>query len=139
METEVIQNSSQKFRTVVFGASLKAYRYSHRAVKILKINGYDVVPIGLSKGEIDSIPILTGHPQLAEIHTVTMYLNQSRQKEHYDYILSLTPKRIIFNPGAENPEFTKLARAEGVHCENACTLVLLSTDQYEHMPSEGQG
>lgn len=122
------------FKTVVFGASTKAYRYAHRAVKILKINGYDVVPIGANKGNIDGIEILTGYPKVIDVHTISMYLNPMRQSEHYEYLLSLQPQRIIFNPGAENSELSKLAREKGIHCENACTLVLLSIGQYEEMP-----
>ncbi len=126
-----MSGSGKKFKTLVFGASLKPYRYSHRAVKILKINGYEVVPVGRDEGEIDGIKILNGHPEIQGIHTVTMYLNPIHQPEHYDYILSLKPERIIFNPGAENAEFSKLAEEHGILTENACTLVLLSVGQYE--------
>jgi len=108
--------------------------YSHRAVKILNIHGYEVVPLGMKVGEIDGIEILTGKPNVEDIHTITMYVNASRQRESYDYLLGLNPKRIIFNPGAENPEFTRLAREKGIHCENACTLVLLSIGDYSKMP-----
>jgi predicted CoA-binding protein len=123
------------YKTLVLGASLKPYRYSHRAVKILKLNGYEVVPIGLREGEIEGIKILTGQPELENIHTVTLYMNAQRQKAVYDYILSLKPKRIIFNPGAENPELYKLATTNGIYCENACTLVMLSTKDYEQIHS----
>ena len=124
--------SKSSFKTLVFGASLKPYRYSHRAVKILKINGYEVIPIGKHKGEIDGISILTGYPIIEDVHTITMYINPARQSEHYEYLLSLNPKRIIFNPGAENPEFSKLAKEKGIYTENACTLVLLSIRHYEN-------
>lgn len=126
-----MSESDKHFKTLVFGASLKPYRYAHRAVKILKINGYEVVPLGRDEGEIDGIKILTGHPEIKDIHTVTMYLNPIHQPEHYEYILSLKPERIIFNPGAENPEFSKIAEAKGIIVEDACTLVLLSVGQYE--------
>ncbi|WP_235296864.1 CoA-binding protein [Portibacter marinus] len=124
---------NNKYKTLVFGASLKPYRYSHRAVKILKLNGYEVVPLGLRKGEIEGIEVLTGTPEINDIHTITMYVNASRQKEFYDYLLSLKPKRIIFNPGAENIEFFNLANEQGILCENACTLVLLSIGEYENV------
>lgn len=124
----------KNLKTLVFGASLKPYRYSHRAVKILNLHGHEVLPLGMKAGEIDGIEILTGTPEISKIHTVTMYVNASRQVEFYKYLLSLKPKRIIFNPGAENSELTKLARTQGIYCENACTLVLLSIGDYDKMP-----
>ena len=64
------------------------------------------------------------------VDTVTLYLNPKAQQDYYDYILSLKPRRVIFNPGTENSEFRKLAEAHGIQCEEACTLVLLNTNQY---------
>ncbi len=122
---------NQEFKTMVFGASLKPYRYSHRAVKILRLNNYEVVPLGLRKGEIDGVEVLTGQPEIEKVHTISMYVNAGRQVEFYDYLLGLKPERIIFNPGAENPELTKLARSQDIYCEDACTLVLLSIGEYE--------
>lgn len=119
------------YKTLVLGASLKPYRYAHRAVKILKLNGYEVVPLGLQKGQIEGIAVQTGLPEIKGIHTVTLYLNAQRQAEMYQYILSLEPRRIIFNPGAENPELYELATSKGIYCENACTLVMLSTGDYD--------
>lgn len=124
------------FKTMVYGASLKPYRYSHRAIKILRLNDYEVVAIGLREGEIEGVKVLTGQPFIKDIHTVTLYLNAQRQAEIYDYVIGLKPKRIIFNPGAENPEFFKLAALQGIFCENACTLVMLSTGDYENSPTE---
>ncbi len=121
---------NSKFKTLVFGASTKKYRYSYRAVHLLALNGFEAVPVGLSEGEIDGIQILTGHPDIKNIHTISMYVNKERQIEHYGYFLELKPKRIIFNPGTENPELTKLATEKGIKCENSCTLVLLSIGQY---------
>lgn len=124
---------NQDYKTVVFGASLKPYRYAHRAVKILKLNGYPVVPIGLRKGEIEGIEVLTGEPEITGVHTISMYVNAERQVPSYEYLLSLRPKRIIFNPGAENMELERLATEQGIYCENACTLVLLSIGEYERV------
>ena len=86
--------------------------------------------IGIREGTIDNIPIVIGRPEIKNVDTVTLYLNASRQKEYYDYIFKLRPKRIIFNPGAENPELEVQARAKGVKPLNACTLVLLRTGQF---------
>jgi hypothetical protein len=58
-------------------------------------------------------------------------LAPSRQKEYYDYIIELKPKRVIFNPGTENIELAQLLAQANIDWENACTLVLLSTNQYQ--------
>ncbi len=64
------------------------------------------------------------------VDTVTLYLNAKRQEEYYDYIISLKPRRVIFNPGTENFEFEKLLKKNAIYAEIACTLVLLRTCQY---------
>ncbi|MEO5674003.1 MAG: CoA-binding protein [Chitinophagales bacterium] len=116
--------------TVVFGASENPARYANLAVKKLKSFGYSVIPIGLREGKIDGIPIKVGKPEISNVDTITLYLNSSRQKEYYDYILNLKPRRIIFNPGAENEELEKIARENRIETMEACTLVLLSTGQF---------
>ncbi|REJ84881.1 MAG: CoA-binding protein [Bacteroidetes bacterium] len=117
--------------TLVVGASEKTDRYSNRAVRSLRNSGNSVYALGYREGMIADVPILKGRPQFANpVHTITLYLNASRQEELEDYFLSLKPERIIFNPGAENPRLEKRARAEGIICENACTLVMIATGQY---------
>ena len=116
--------------TMVLGATTNRARYSNLAVRQLKAHGHKVIPIGIKEGEIDDIPIIVGKPPVDEVDTVTLYLNAKRQEEYYDYILKLKPKRIIFNPGAENDDLTRLARENGIEPIEACTLVMLSTDQY---------
>lgn len=123
--------NNTNLKTLVFGASTKAHRYAYRAVNILSLHGHDVIPLGLRRGEINGIEILTGRPAINDLHTITMYVNAERQKESYDYLLGLKPSRIIFNPGAENPELFKLASEHGIHGENACTLVMLSIGNYD--------
>jgi predicted CoA-binding protein len=113
-------------RTVVIGASLNPERISHEAVIKLKRKGHDVFAIGLREGEIEGVKIQKGKPDLKDIDTVTLYLNAKRQEEMNDYILNLHPKRIIFNPGAENPELMKKAANLGIEVEEACTLTLLA-------------
>jgi len=120
----------KKKRTLVLGASTNPERTSYLAVKRLRARGYEVVAIGNRAGSIGDVEIGTGKKELDDIDTVTLYLNPQRQQAYYNYILSLHPRRIIFNPGAENEELVELAREKGALPLEACTLVLLSTGQY---------
>lgn len=120
----------EKKKTVVFGASVNPARYSFLAVNKLTTFGHPVVAIGKRKGEIAKVEIETEAKPIENVDTVTLYLNPANQKQYYNYILSLHPKRIIFNPRAENDELIKLANKEGIKTMEACTLVLLSTGQY---------
>jgi predicted CoA-binding protein len=89
-----------------------------------------VVAIGRKQGKVLDVDITTEKKPQDTVDTITLYLNPANQKEYYDYILSLQPKRIIFNPGTENPELYNLAEKNGIQPMEACTLVLLSTGQY---------
>jgi predicted CoA-binding protein len=100
------------------------------AIKKLLSHGHEVKAIGLRNGEVDGVEIEKGKPNFKDIHTILMYINPENQKEYYGYILSLKPKRIIFNPGAENPELEKLAEQNGIVPIEACSLVMLSTGQF---------
>jgi len=117
-------------KTIVLGASENPSRYSFLAVNRLRANGHPVVAIGNKKGQIGDTAIITERPAEAETDTVTLYLNPQLQQQYYDYILSLKPKRVIFNPGTENEELEALAKENGIKPVEACTLVLLSTGQY---------
>ena len=117
-------------KTLVIGASENPARYSNLAVKRLTVNNHSVIALGKRTGHIGSIVIETEKKHFDNIDTVTLYLNAVLQREYYDYILSLHPKRIIFNPGAENEELAALAQKNGIVAQEACTLVLLSTGQY---------
>lgn len=119
-----------KKKTLVIGASLKPDRYSNIAIHRLVKNGHEVVAIGLREGEVAGISITSEAIPYKDIDTVTLYLNASRQAPYYTYLLSLKPKRVIFNPGTENPEFYQLLKQNNIEVEVACTLVLLGTDQY---------
>lgn len=119
-----------KKKTLVLGASTKPDRYSFHAVNMLLEHRHPVVAVGARDGKIQGVDILTGTPDFQDIHTLSLYLSPARQKNVYDYILNLNPKRIIFNPGTENPEFYKMAAINGIEVEEACTLVLLSTNQF---------
>ena len=117
-------------KTLVIGASENPSRYSYLAMNKLKAYGHPVEAIGKRKGSVNEIEIVTGTPPLKDIDTVTLYVNPTNQQPYYDYILSLNPKRIIFNPGTENPEFEALAEEKGIPTIEACTLVMLSTNQF---------
>lgn len=119
-----------KKKTLVLGASGNPSRYSYLALQRLQSLQHPVVALGKRKAIVGNIPIENEKKDWEGIDTVTLYLNALHQKEYYDYILSLKPKRIIFNPGAENDELAKLAKQNNIQPLEACTLVLLSTDQY---------
>src|SRR5215213_3000797 len=111
-------------KTLVLGASQNPARYSYLALKSLSAKNHPVVAIGKSKGKVDDIEIDNEQKPVGGIDTVTLYLNPNNQKKYYDYILSLHPKRIIFNPGTENEELENLAANKGIKTMEACTLVL---------------
>lgn len=116
--------------TLVLGASENPERYSFLAINRLQAAGFPVVAVGKKAGSVNGVAIQTGLPVFNHIDTITLYLNPVHQQQYYSYILSLKPRRIIFNPGAENPELETLAKQQGITPLNACTLVMLSTKQY---------
>ncbi|MEJ7588547.1 MAG: CoA-binding protein [Ferruginibacter sp.] len=120
----------EKKKTLVIGASANPARYSFAAVQRLSARQHPVTALGIRKGTIGNIEIETEKKPIEDIDTITLYLNPSRQKEYYEYMLALNPKRIIFNPGTENDELSMLAEQKGIETMEACTLVLLSTGQY---------
>jgi uncharacterized protein len=119
-----------KKKTLILGASTNPDRYAYKAAHALQRNGHPIVNVGLRAGEVANEPIHTDRPLVPEVDTITMYVGPRNQPEWYDYIFLIMPKRIIFNPGAENEELEELARQKGIETENACTLVLLSIGQY---------
>jgi len=117
-------------KTLVLGASPTPVRYAYKAVKRLLSNGHDVVAIGKSESEIDGVKIVTDMPDISNLHTVTMYLNPLKQEPYLEYIIELSPKRIIFNPGSYNSKLDKLANQAGIEVVEDCTLVMLDTGDY---------
>lgn len=117
-------------KTLVIGASENPSRYSNIAINRLIQLGHPVVAIGLREGEVAGIPFSSEKRQFEEIDTVTLYLGAKHQPDYYDYVVSLNPKRVIFNPGTENPDFYKILKEHDIFAEVACTLVLLGTNQY---------
>jgi len=116
--------------TLILGASLNEMRYSNRAIKKLLEFNIEVLAVGKNKGETHGIKIQNEFPLDVEINTLSIYLNASHQHQYIDSILNLSPNRVIFNPGSENPDLFKFLFSKGIFCENSCTLVLLSTNQY---------
>ena len=117
-------------KTVVLGATPNPARFAYAAVRRLQRDGIETVPVGIRQGEIDGTTILRDQPEIENVHTVTLYLNPERQKAYYDYIFSLQPQRIIYNPGTENGELMRLATERGIENEVACTLVMLASGSY---------
>lgn len=117
-------------KTVVIGASDKADRYSNKATLSLQRHGHEVVPVGIREGMINGLTILKGKPNVENVDTVTLYVGPQNQPEWYDYIISLKPKRVVFNPGTENPEFEKMLAEKNIEAVEACTLVMLSIGNY---------
>ena len=117
-------------KTLVLGASDNPSRYSYLAIQRLRSHGHPVVGIGKKHSRVADVNITTEQELTTGIDTVTLYLNPQHQEQYYDYILSLKPKRIIFNPGAENDGLAQLAKKNNIQPVEACTLVLLATGQY---------
>ncbi len=119
-----------KNTTLVLGASLNPNRYSNIAIKRFLDKNIPVVAVGVKKGTVLGVQIEDEKKDFQNIDNVTLYMNAERQKDFYEYVISLKPRRVIFNPGAENEEFVALLEKNNIRAEIACTLVLLSIDQY---------
>ena len=122
---------------MVIGASLKPQRYSHSAIIRLNAQDIPVIAVGLREGRVGTTDIITFDTAVAQLEilkedtdTVTLYLNPQRQEEYYDFIIDLNPRRVIFNPGTDNPVFAMKLQSKGIFVESACTLVMLATGQY---------
>ena len=121
---------NEKKKTLVLGASDNPARYSFLAIHRLRSHGHPVVALGKKNGVVNDVTIEKEKKDFDYVDTVTLYLNPMHQKQYYEYIMSLKPKRIIFNPGAENDELADMALKNGIQPLEACTLVMLSTHQY---------
>ncbi|MFM9945074.1 MAG: CoA-binding protein [Bacteroidia bacterium] len=118
--------------TVVLGANNNPAKYAYKAVDFLQSINQPVYPVGIQNGEVLGLEILHDfkHLETRDIHTVTLYLNPGNQIHWYKPILNLKPKRVIFNPGTENPEFAEMLEEKGIEVEEVCTLVMVRTGQY---------
>jgi uncharacterized protein len=117
-------------KTLIIGASEDPTRYANMAAQRLRKHDVAFVPLGIKTGTVEGETIVTGKPDLKDIHTVTLYLNPKRQPEYYDYIISLHPQRVIFNPGTENEEFAQRLESKGIEAIEGCTLVMLGTGTF---------
>jgi|SRR6056297_937608 len=117
-------------KVMVLGASPNRQRFSNTCVKSLIRYGYEVFPLGIRDGQIAGRPIRKDKPAERDIHTITMYLNAKNQQEYYDYVLGLRPHRIIFNPGAENPELKEKALKKDIEVVEDCTLIMLNSGYF---------
>ena len=120
-----------KNKYLVLGASIKPNRYSNLCVRRFREHGFEVLAIGNKEGSIGDVEIMTGEPDLKKVHTITIYLSKYNQQGLEDYILSLEPERIIFNPGAANPDFESRCRSKGIQTINGCTLVMISLNELD--------
>lgn len=117
-------------KTLILGATPNPDRYAYKAAHMLTRHGFPIVNVGIKKGEVAGVTILNGQPAMQDIHTVTLYIGPEKQEDYQQYVLSLQPRRVIFNPGTENPLFEDKLRKQGIETLEACTLVLLSTGNY---------
>jgi len=113
-------------KTLVLGASLNPDRYSYKVIKKLRKNGFEVVALGLKAGEVEGVIIDTERKQYSNIHTITLYLGEQNQTDYYDYIISLNPQRVIFNPGTYNEELIEILQKNNIPFVTECTLIMLS-------------
>jgi predicted CoA-binding protein len=117
-------------KTLVMGASPNPERYGYIATKMLDEYKHHVIAYGIKKGDVNGHPIINERPLDMDFDTITLYLNPQNQQQYYDYIIGLKPKRVVFNPGTENPEFEDRLVKNGIEPVEACTLVMLRTGQY---------
>lgn len=119
-----------KKKTLVLGASTNPDRYSNMAINNLSKHGHPVVAVGRREGNVAGVEFEVEQVPFKDVDTVTLYLNPKNQEAYHDYILGLKPKRVLFNPGTENPDLQAKLDKAGIDYEEACTLVLLNTNQY---------
>jgi predicted CoA-binding protein len=119
-------------KVAILGASKNPERYSHMAFTMLKDYGHTPLPVNPGFSELEGVPVFAKLRDITEsVDTLTMYVGPDTSTAMKQDILNLKPKRVIFNPGSENPGLEKDLRAAGVHVIDACTLVLLRTNQFE--------
>lgn len=117
-------------KTLVLGATDNPDRYSCKAVKALLRNEYEVVPVGVRSGIIKETEILTGMPHVDDVDTILIYMGAKKQPEFYDYILNMNPRRVVFNPGAENPELENILKEKDIKVVKDCALIMINTDTF---------
>jgi predicted CoA-binding protein len=129
-DRKFMEKTLTREKTLIIGATTNPDRYSNLVIHRLRAKGYPVLAIGNKSGSVAGVEILNEKIPMKNIHTVSLYLNAQKQPEYYDYIISLNPKRVIFNPGTENPEFCDILLEKGIEVDVACSIVLLASNQY---------
>ena len=115
----------------VLGASPKEDRYSFKAVHMLKEHGHTPIPVHPKGHTVDNVPGVKSLDDISgPIDTLTVYVNAKISDGEYDRIISLKPRRVVFNPGAENDDLAAKLEEAGIEVVKACTLVLLRTEQF---------
>jgi uncharacterized protein len=117
-------------KTLVIGASENPERYAYKAIHKLINYGHETLAIGLRKGETAGVKFHTKQENFENIDSVTLYVSAKNQESYKNYLIDLKPKRVIFNPGTENPEFYTVLEKSGIEVTEACTLVMLSIGNY---------
>lgn len=119
-------------KTVIVGATTNPGRYAYMAASMLKDYGHAIVPVGIKKGDVfkERILDIREKPAIADVDTISLYIGPQHQPEWYDYLIGLKPKRVVFNPGTENMAFERMLEEQGIEALEACTLVMLRTNQY---------
>ncbi|UCG62978.1 MAG: CoA-binding protein [Candidatus Zixiibacteriota bacterium] len=118
-------------KAAVLGASPKEDRYSFKAVRMLKEHGFEPIPVHPAGHTVDGIKGLKSLDDISEsIDTLSVYVNADVSSAELDRILRLNPRRVIFNPGAENATLAATLREAGIEVVEACTLVMLRTEQF---------
>lgn len=110
---------------VLLGASFNPSCPGYMAGKFLHNKGFQLHAVAQKKGQLDGLDIHDASNPPDHADTISVFLNQGRQKNYYDYILNLHPKRIIFNPGTENPELIELATQRNIQIIKGCTIAML--------------
>lgn len=124
-------SASSSERVVVLGASAKPHRYAHQAMVELRRKGHQVIPVHPKLADIDGLPVVNDLSQVPRpVETVTMYVGPAISSGLADQLIALKPKRVLFNPGAENPQLAEQLEAAGIATEEACTLVMLATGRF---------
>lgn len=116
----------------VIGASSDTSRYSYKAMEMLEDYGHKPIPVHPREDEVRGHQVIhnLGELEGKNVDTITVYVNPAISDKYEKDMIKVKPKRVIFNPGAENPKLSKALKDNGIAVENACTLVLLRTNQY---------
>jgi predicted CoA-binding protein len=117
-------------KVLILGASDNPERYSYRAMSLFQHHGYPVALVGNKNKEVQGLPIHQAFPPEFSPEVITLYVGPANQRHWYDAILNSGARKVIFNPGTESKELQALLDQHQIAWEEACTLVLLNTNQF---------